>query len=76
MSTLMLDGRPPDLVFQKRTTLTTRATTCVSAPAGDVHSKEVWVCAATHDIGIDFSEQTTPLYIRWTRKSIASGRRW
>jgi hypothetical protein len=58
MSTLILDGRPPDLVFQKtNNTYNARHHLRIWHRPGTFNGKEVWVCAATHDIGIDFSEQ-------------------
>ena len=58
MSTLILDGRPPDLVFQKtNNTYNARHHLRIWHRPGTFQGKEVWVCTATHDIGIDFSEQ-------------------
>jgi LssY C-terminus len=58
MSILMLDGRPPDLVFQKtNNTYNARHHLRIWHRPGTFNGKEIWVCAATHDIGIDFSEQ-------------------
>jgi hypothetical protein len=58
MSILILDGRPPDLVFQKtNNTYNARHHLRIWHRPGMFNGKEVWVCAATHDIGIDYSEQ-------------------
>jgi hypothetical protein len=58
MSTLILDGRPPDLVFQKtNNTFNARHHLRIWHRPGTFNGKEVWVCSATHDTGIDFSEQ-------------------
>ncbi len=58
MSILILDGRPPDLVFQKtNNTYNARHHLRIWHRPGTFNGKEVWVCAATHDIGIDYSEQ-------------------
>ncbi len=58
MSTLILDGHPPDLVFQKtNNTYNARHHLRIWHRPGTFKGKEIWVCAATHDIGIDFSEQ-------------------
>jgi hypothetical protein len=58
MSVLILDGRAPDLVFQKtNNTYNARHHLRIWHRPGMFNGKEVWVCAATHDIGIDYSEQ-------------------
>jgi hypothetical protein len=58
VSTLLLDGRPPDLVLEKQNdTFNARHHLRVWKRPGEFHGKQIWVCAATHDIGIDFSEQ-------------------
>jgi len=58
MSILILDGRPPDLVFQKtNNTYNARHHLRIWHRPGIFNGKEIWVCAATHDIGIDYSEQ-------------------
>jgi len=58
MSILILDGRPPDLVFQKtNNTYNARHHLRIWHRPGRFNGKEVWVCAATHDIGIDYSEE-------------------
>lgn len=58
VSILLLDGRPPDLVFQKmNNTFAMRHHLRIWRRPGAFQGQPVWVCAATHDIGIDFSEQ-------------------
>jgi hypothetical protein len=58
MSVLFLDGQAPDLVFQKQNdTFNLRHHLRIWRRPGRFHGKEVWVCAATHDTGIDFSEE-------------------
>ncbi len=58
VSTLLLDGVPPDLVFQKQNnTFAARHHLRIWRRRERFNGKEVWVCAATHDIAIDFSEQ-------------------
>ena len=58
VSTILLDDRPPDLVFEKmNNTFAARHHLRIWHRPGTFNGKEIWVCAATHDIGIDFSEQ-------------------
>jgi hypothetical protein len=58
VSTLLLEGRPPDLVYQKQNnTFAARHHLRIWRRPQRFHGKEVWVCSATHDIGIDYSEQ-------------------
>jgi hypothetical protein len=58
VSTLLLEGRPPDLVFQKQNnTFAARHHLRIWRRPDRFQGKEVWVCSATHDTGIDFSEQ-------------------
>lgn len=58
VSALFLEGAPPDLVFQKQNnTFAARHHLRIWRRPGKFHGKDIWVCAATHDIGIDFSEQ-------------------
>lgn len=58
VSILLLDGRPPDLVFQKQTnTFNARHHLRIWHQPMVFHGQDVWVCSATHDTGIDFSEQ-------------------
>jgi hypothetical protein len=55
VSTLDLDGRPPDLVFEKQNdTLAKRHHVRVWRWPGGSGDAEVWVGAATHDVGITF----------------------
>jgi hypothetical protein len=57
VSTLLVEGRPPDLVFQKQNnTFAARHHLRIWRRPGRFHGQEVWICSATHDIGIDFSE--------------------
>ncbi|MDQ6758555.1 MAG: LssY C-terminal domain-containing protein [Acidobacteriota bacterium] len=58
VSTLLLDGAPPDLVFQKQNnTFAQRHHLRLWLRPERFQGKQVWVCAATHDIGIDYSEE-------------------
>jgi hypothetical protein len=58
VSVLLVDGRPPDLVFQKQNdTFAARHHLRIWRQRGTFEGKPVWVCAATHDVGISFSER-------------------
>lgn len=58
VSILTLDGRAPDLVFQKsNNTFAKRHHMRVWQTKESWADKPVWVAAATHDIAIDFSEE-------------------
>src|SRR5207302_7909068 len=58
VSVLMLDGQPPDLVFEKlNNTFAQRHHLRVWRRQATFEGKPVWMIAATHDTGIDFSEQ-------------------
>lgn len=58
VSTLLLQGRPPDLVFQKaNNTFAQRHHLRIWRRPENFHGQPVWVCASTHDIGITFSDQ-------------------
>lgn len=58
MSLLMLDGRPPDMTFEKgNNTYEQRHHLRIFRRPGTFDGKPIWVCSATHDIGIDFSER-------------------
>ena len=58
MSTLLLDGQKPDLVFQKQlNTFSRRHHLRIFHRAETFRGREVWVCAATHDIAIKFSPE-------------------
>jgi hypothetical protein len=57
VSILLLDGKPPDLVFQKlNNTFALRHHLRIWRRPGTVDGKPVWAIAATHDSGISFSE--------------------
>jgi hypothetical protein len=58
MSVLMLEGKPPDLTFQKQyNTFAKRHHLRIFRRPDQFQGTEVWVCAATHDIGIEFSPE-------------------
>jgi len=58
VSVLLLDGRPPDLVFEKlNNTFARRHHLRIWRRPTAFLGKPVWAVAATHDIGISFSEQ-------------------
>ena len=58
MSILLLDGKPPDLVFQKNNnTYAARHHIRIFHRPGTFDGREVWVASSTHDIGIDFSQR-------------------
>jgi hypothetical protein len=58
VSVLLLDGKPPDLVFEKLTnTFAQRHHLRVWRRPVTWEGKPVWAVAATHDTGISFSEQ-------------------
>ena len=58
VSLLLLDGRKPDLVFQKQlNTFAKRHHLRVWRRPGDYGGQPVWVSAATHDIDIEFSAE-------------------
>jgi LssY C-terminus len=58
VSVLLLEDQPPDLVFQKmNNTFAQRHHLRIWRRPGTLHGQPMWVCAATHDIGIDFSSQ-------------------
>jgi hypothetical protein len=57
VSLLLLDGRPPDLVFEKiNDTFAARHHLRIWQRPGTLGGKGAWVCSATHDTGISFSE--------------------
>jgi len=57
VSVLLLDERPPDIVFQKQNnTFARRHHLRIWKRPETFLGKPVWVCAATHDTGISFSE--------------------
>jgi hypothetical protein len=58
VSLLLLDGQPPDLVFEKTNdTFAARHHLRIWRRPGQFGGQAVWVCSATHDTGIDFSDQ-------------------
>ena len=57
VSVLLLDGKPPGLVFEKTTdTFACRHHARVWRTPAILHGETIWVAAATHDTGISFSE--------------------
>jgi hypothetical protein len=58
VSVLLLDGRAPDLVFEKlNDTFAARHHLRIWLRPGQFAGQSVWVCSATHDTGISFSEE-------------------
>jgi hypothetical protein len=58
VSILLLDGRAPDLVFEKlNDTFAARHHLRIWQRPGTFDGREIWVCSATHDTGISFSEE-------------------
>jgi hypothetical protein len=58
VSILLLDNRPPELVFEKLTnTFAQRHHLRVWRRPETLEGVPVWVVAATHDVGIDFSQE-------------------
>lgn len=58
VSILYLDNKPPDLVFEKmNNTFAQRHHLRIWRRPETFQGRTVWVCAATHDTGIDFSSQ-------------------
>lgn len=58
MSVLLLDGNAPDIAYQKgNNTFAQRHHLRIFRRPGTFDGKPVWVCSATHDVGIDFSER-------------------
>jgi len=56
VSILYLDGRSPNMVFEKlNNTFSKRHHLRIWLRPDTYHGLPVWVCAATHDTGIDFS---------------------
>jgi len=56
VSTLLLDGREPDLVFQKTTnTFAKRHHVRLWRRPGEYRGRNIWVAAATHDVGLAFA---------------------
>ena len=58
VSTILLDNRPPDLVLQKaNNTFAARHHLRIWQSPDTYRGQQVWLCGATHDIGIDYSDQ-------------------
>ena len=58
MSLLLLDGRVPDMAYQKgNNTFAQRHHLRIFRRPGTFDGKSIWVCSSTHDIGIDFSDR-------------------
>jgi hypothetical protein len=58
MSVLLLEGNRPDLVFQKQNnTFAMRHHLRIWRRPGTFQGRTIWVCAATHDTGIEFSPE-------------------
>ena len=58
MSILLLDGRVPDLAYQKgNNTFAQRHHLRIFRRPEMFDGKPVWVCSATHDIAIDYSDR-------------------
>jgi len=56
VSILYLDGKPPDMVFEKlNNTFSQRHHLRIWRRPETFQGQQVWLCAATHDTGIDFS---------------------
>jgi LssY C-terminus len=65
VSTLMINGRPPDLVFQKSLdTFAKRHHIRIWKLASAYEGREVWVGAATHDIAVEHTKTMT----KWTHR--------
>ena len=57
VSVLLLDGKPPDFVFEKSNdTFARRHHLRIWRRPGVIAGKPIWAVAATHDTGIDFSQ--------------------
>jgi hypothetical protein len=58
VSILMLDERPPDLVFQKgNNTFAQRHHLRMWRSPDTFRGRDVWLCSSTHDTGIDYSQR-------------------
>ncbi|MGP0072775.1 MAG: LssY C-terminal domain-containing protein [Bryobacteraceae bacterium] len=58
VSVLLLDGRAPDLVFEKlNDTFAARHHLRIWQRPGQFDGQDIWVCSATHDTGISFSDE-------------------
>ena len=59
VSILYLDGAPPDMVFEKSTdTFNARHHIRIFHRPGQFNGRDIWEAAATHDTGIDFSQES------------------
>jgi LssY C-terminus len=59
VSVLLLDGRAPDLVFEKTNdTFAARHHLRIWQRPGQFSGQEIWLCTATHDTGISFSDES------------------
>lgn len=59
MSTLFLNGKPPDMTFEKsNNTFNARHHIRVWLQPGQFQDKQIWMAAATHDTGITFSRES------------------
>ena len=57
MSVLLLDGAPPEMVFQKgNNTFASRHHLRIFRRADTFGGQPVWVCSSTHDTGIEYSD--------------------
>lgn len=59
VSILLLEGKPPDMVFEKLTNTFAHRHHLRIWRRGTFLGTPVWMVAATHDIGIDYSEDTS-----------------
>jgi len=58
VSVILLDEHPPDLVLQKaNNTFSARHHLRIWQSPDTYQGRQVWLCSATHDIGIDYSDQ-------------------
>ncbi len=58
VSIVLLDGHPPDLVLQKaNNTFSARHHLRIWHSPDTYHGQQVWLCGATHDVGIDYSDR-------------------
>ena len=58
MSVLLLDGKAPEMAWQKgNNTFAQRHHLRIFRRPDTFNGKPVWVCSSTHDTGIDFSER-------------------
>lgn len=58
VSIILLDAHPPDLVLQKaNNTFSARHHLRIWQSPDTYRGQQVWLCGATHDIGIDYSDR-------------------